>query len=69
VLKPCYTVPHNEIFPFAALTPILKYQGYNQMFWSSLNAQIKEIEPEEVGKVSYSISFLLSCTSGKYFVK
>lgn len=28
-----------------------KYQGYNKMFWSSLNAQIKQVGPEEVAKV------------------
>ncbi|GJM99503.1 hypothetical protein PR202_ga16607 [Eleusine coracana subsp. coracana] len=41
---------NNAVLSTISMISIMM-SGYNQMFWSSLTAQIKEVDPEEVGKL------------------
>ncbi|XP_062198710.1 protein ACCUMULATION AND REPLICATION OF CHLOROPLASTS 3, chloroplastic-like isoform X2 [Phragmites australis] len=41
---------NNAVLSTISMISIMM-SGYNQMFWSSLNAQIKEVDPEEVAKL------------------
>ncbi|RCV12884.1 hypothetical protein SEVIR_2G314100v4 [Setaria viridis] len=41
---------NNAVLSTISMISIMM-SGYNKMFWSSLNAQIKEVDPEEVAKL------------------
>ncbi|VAI20989.1 unnamed protein product [Triticum turgidum subsp. durum] len=41
---------NNAVLSTISMISIMM-SGFNQMFWSSLDAQIKEVDPEEVGKL------------------
>ncbi|TVU10393.1 hypothetical protein EJB05_43918, partial [Eragrostis curvula] len=41
---------NNAVLSTISMISIMM-SGYNQMFWSSLSAQIREVDPEEVGKL------------------
>ncbi|WVZ65814.1 hypothetical protein U9M48_015118 [Paspalum notatum var. saurae] len=41
---------NNAVLSTISMISIMM-SGYNKMFWSSLNAQIKEVDPDEVAKV------------------